>query len=145
MKQHFMCAEQSTAQLVYMGEWKSSWCYWTWVWFTEAQCVVHVDEKQSYQSFLKNVRWLVTPFWLWWRTLLCIMSLWEQFFSQMVHHLTSPIMFVPFWIFSLGGGVWKALFEVLNMKELCDRIVRTADSISNEILNQYMVRNWISC
>jgi hypothetical protein len=31
------------------------------------------------------------------RTLLCIMSMWEQFSSYMVHHLTSPAIFVLFW------------------------------------------------
>jgi hypothetical protein len=44
-----------------------------------------------------DVRWLVTLFWLWWTTLLCVMSLWEQFSSQMVHHPISPVVFVSLW------------------------------------------------
>jgi len=30
--------------------------------------------------------------------LLCFMSLWEQFSSYMVHHPTSIVVFVSFWI-----------------------------------------------
>jgi hypothetical protein len=28
MRQHFVCAEQSTGSFSRMGKWKSSWCYW---------------------------------------------------------------------------------------------------------------------
>jgi len=39
----------------------------------------------------------VTLLWLWRRPLLCVMFLWEQFSTYMVHHPTSPFVFVPFW------------------------------------------------
>jgi len=77
-----------------MGKWKSSGYHWTWAWFTEGQCMVSYDEKQSYRCslLLKNLQWLVTLFWQWQRTLLCIMLLWEQFSCQMMYHPISTLM-----------------------------------------------------
>jgi len=61
---------------------------------------VLMETKLSVLPFFKNLRWLVTLFWLWWRTMHCIMYLWEQFYSQMVYHLTSPVMFTLSWTVS---------------------------------------------
>jgi len=45
----------------------------------------------------------LTPFSLWWRTLLCVMFLWEEFSSQVVHHFTSQ----SFSCFSGQGVSWS--------------------------------------
>jgi len=77
-------AEQSTCTTVmyHMGKWQSLWCYWTWAWFTEGQCMVCFNEKWlSVLSFFEEPMVTGDTSWLWWRTLLCIISLWEQFSS----------------------------------------------------------------
>jgi len=47
--------------------------------------------KLSVLSFLKKLCWLMILLWL------CVVSLWEQFSSYMLHYQTSPTIFVPFW------------------------------------------------
>jgi hypothetical protein len=90
------------------------------------------------------------------------MYLWEQFSSQMVHHLTSPAVFVPFWTGSFlivgyeegthslvplfcrfdpfGFFFWLFVKDVAyrekveNVNELRDRTVRAAECVNNEML-----------
>jgi hypothetical protein len=45
--------------------------------------------------------------WLRFRTLLCVMLLWEQFSSHTVHHPTSSDVFLPFWTGSFLSVVHK--------------------------------------
>jgi hypothetical protein len=59
--------------------------------------VVRFDEKFTSPVFFEGPTVTGNISWLWWRTVLCVMILWEQFFSLMVHHPISPVMFVPFW------------------------------------------------
>jgi hypothetical protein len=75
-----MLQSQQT-QLSFVRERTSSRCYWTWARFIEGPSVVRFDGQQNYWSilFLRNLRWLVTLFWLWWRTLLCVTFLWKPF------------------------------------------------------------------
>jgi len=82
MKQHFMCVDQSTGKLLYMGKHKFCWCSEHEGWKT----------RLSVLYFLKNPWQLVILFWLWQITVLCVMSLWEQFSSWMMHHLSSAIV-----------------------------------------------------
>jgi hypothetical protein len=38
-------------EMLRIGNWKSSQCYWKWAWFAACQCVMHFDDRRSYWSF----------------------------------------------------------------------------------------------
>jgi hypothetical protein len=132
--------------------------YWTWAWFNEGQCVVRFDGRHSDRSF---VFWrtygLLTLLQLWWRTLLCIMSLWEVFqldgapphfsncerafldreFPELRLGRGGPIPWLLIlqlcllWIFSSGWFVWVFLScKVQDLKELLDIIIRAAECLN---------------
>jgi len=89
--------EQSTGTIVMYGEAKIliMKLYMSVIRWRSMCSMLWWKTKLLVLSFLKNLWWIVILFWLRWRTLLCIMSLWEQFSSLIVHYFTS-VMFHAF-------------------------------------------------
>jgi len=72
-----------------MGKWKYSWCYWTWAWFTEGQCIVRFGEKMLLVlSFMKNLR-------RWWHFSGCDGEHWFALCPSVLE-LISSVVFMPF-------------------------------------------------